>query len=197
MDGASITRLRWRLHGAWMWPSFVVLTVLDGVLVHWHPLTGDSESPVAGWLIGLFLSLVGFVLVAPVLARLLRRIRPDMPRVVARDYAGTMVTAAVTAVLLAAGLAHHASISADRRALEDATARGVAFIGTHAPKSFQVNLQSVSTYVIQSRAVYRTCVSDTTRTRTYCVIVDRHLPFARSVRYAGSEPNSVLSLGTN
>ena len=28
------TRMRWRLRGAWMWPSFVAITLLDGVLLH-------------------------------------------------------------------------------------------------------------------------------------------------------------------
>jgi hypothetical protein len=196
MDGASITRLRWRLHGAWMWPSFVVLTLLDGVIVHWRPLAGDSESPVGGWLIGVFLSLVGFVVLAPLIGVVLRRLRGDMPKIVARDYAGTIVTATVTAILLAAGLAHHASVTADQRTLEDATARAEAFIGTHAPEGFQTNLRSVSTYVIQAGVMYRTCVSNTAQTKTYCVIVRPKMPFADSVRFAGYEPNSVLSQGT-
>jgi hypothetical protein len=39
-------------------------------------------------------------------------------------------------------------------------------------------------------------VPDTTNTRSFCVIVDRSLPFEKSVRFSGYEPNSVLSEGT-
>jgi hypothetical protein len=196
MDGASLARIRWRLRGAWMWPAFVVATVLDGAIVHWHPLAGDSESPVSGALIGCFLSLVGIVILAPGLGLLVRRFRRDMPKVVARDYAGTAVVALVTAGLFAGGLVHRASITADQRALEDAVARAEAYIGTHAPREFRQNLPSASTFVIVSGRLYRTCVLSMFGTRSYCVVVDRRLPFGRSVSFSGHEPNSILSQGT-
>lgn len=195
MDGASLARLRWRLHGAWMWPTFIVLTVIDGVIVHWRPLSGDAESAVSGWLVGLFLSLVGIAVLAPVLGVLLRRIRPDMPKVVARDYAGTTVVLAISALLLGIGLARRSTVTADQRALQDAVARAQAYIGSNAPAQFRQNLQSASTYEIQPDSIYRTCVRNVEGNRTYCVIVKRNLPFARSVVPAGSEPNSVLSQG--
>jgi hypothetical protein len=196
MDGARMTRLRWRLHGAWMWPTFVVLTLFDGLLVHWLPLSGDHESPVSGWLIGCFLGLVCIVLGAPLLGRALRRVRPDMPRVVARDYAGTGAVLAVTLILLAAGLVHRSTINSDQRALQDAVARAQAYIGTYAPNQFRVNLGQASAYELQPPMIYRVCVPNRPATRTYCVIVHRDRPFARSVTFAGYEPNSVLSEGT-
>ena len=196
MDGARLTRLRWQLHGAWMWPAFVVLTVLDGLLVHWLPLSGDTESPMAGWLIGLFLGLGVIVLIAPTLGYLLRRARPDMPKVVARDYAGAAGIMAVTLILLVAGLAHRGAVSADQRALQDAAARAQAYIGTHAQPEFRVNLQQADVYELQPPMIYRVCVPNRSHTRTYCVMVRRDRPFQTSVSYAGSEPNSVLSQGT-
>ena len=195
MDGASLARLRWRLHGAWMWPTFIVLTLLDGLIVHWRPLSGDSESAVSGWLLGVFASLVGIAVLSPILGRALRRVRRDMPKVVARDYAGATVVVAVTAVLLAIGLAHHATVTADQRALEDAVARAEAYIGTRAPAQFAGNLQSASTFEIQPPSIYRTCVRNLEGTRSYCVIVRRGMPFGHSVVPAGSEPNSVLAQG--
>jgi hypothetical protein len=196
MDGAPLLRLRWRLHGAWMWPTFIVLAVVDGALVSWRPIAGQSESPVAGWLLATFLSLVGIAVAAPLLGMLLRRIRPDMPKVVARDYAGTGVVVAVSAALLIAGLVHHATVVADQRALEDAVARAEAFIGDRAPAVFRANLGSADTYELQPPLIYRTCVSNPQRTRSYCVIVDRSKPFADSVRPSGSTPNQVLAQGT-
>jgi hypothetical protein len=44
MDGAWLTRMRWRRRGAWMWPAFVALTVVDAFVVHALPPDGDSEG---------------------------------------------------------------------------------------------------------------------------------------------------------
>lgn len=197
MHGARFTRLRWRLHGAWMWPTFIVLTLLDGALVHWLPLSGDSESPVAGWLIGLFAGLAAIVILAPTLGYVLRRARTDMPSVVARDYAGTGALAVVSLLLLVAGLAHRGTVSADQRALQDAIARAQAYVGTNAPPQFRNNLRQASAYELQPPMIYRVCVPNLRQTRTYCVIVHRDRPFGRSVSFAGYEPNSVLAEGTN
>jgi hypothetical protein len=198
MDATPLRRLRWRLRGAWLWPSFFVLTVADAAIVHGLPLSGDApENLVGGWLLGCILSLIAIVLLAGLAGRLVRRLAPDMPTVVARNYGGTLVTLAVTLALLGAGLLHHSAITADRHALQDATARAVAYIGDHAPARFQANARFLDMLVVQPRVVYRFCVVDRTHTEDYCVIVNRALPFARSVRYTGSEPNTTLGRGTN
>jgi hypothetical protein len=197
MVTGRFVRMRWRLRGAWMWPTFVALTLLDGAIVSWFPLAGDSESPVGGWLLGLFLSLLGIILVAPLLARGLRRYRRDMPPVVARDYAGTAVVVTVTVMLLVIGLAHRQAIASDQRALQDAIARAQAFIGDRAPLQFQFQrtLSNVDTLPIQPPDIYRVCVRNRQRTTDYCVIVNRSEPFGSSVKFSGSEPNSLLGQG--
>ncbi|HET9719114.1 MAG TPA: hypothetical protein VFP55_03460 [Solirubrobacteraceae bacterium] len=197
MDGARFTRLRWRLHGAWMWPTFVVLTLADGAIVHWLPISGDSQSPMSGWLIGLFAGLVAIVLAAPALGFVLRRLRRDMPSIVARDYAGTGAIMAITLILLAAGLSHRSAVAADGRALQDAIARAQGYIGTHAPAEFRANLRQANAYELEPPTIYRVCVPNRVQTRTYCVVVHRNRPFSRSVSFAGYEPNSVLSEGTS
>ena len=179
-----------------MWPTFVVLTLLDGLLVHWLPLSGDSESAMTGWLIGLFAGLAVIVLVAPALGYVLRRIRGDMPTVVARDYAGAGAVMCVTVIILAAGLVHHSTVTSDGRALEDAVARADAYIGVHARPEFRDNLAQASAYELQPPMIYRVCVPNRAATRTYCVIVHRDMPFGRSVSFAGYESNSFLSEGT-
>ncbi len=118
-----LSRLRWRLRGAWMWPTFVALSVADGALVHWRPLAGDSISAVGGWLLGLITSLIAIVVLAPPLGLLLRRVRRDMPKVVARDYGGATAVVLATVALLATGLTHRHTITTDDKALQDATAR--------------------------------------------------------------------------
>jgi len=196
MDGASVMRLRWRLHGAWMWPAFIVLTLADGLLANWLPIAGDSESPVAGALLGAFLGLAAIVFVAPPLGMLMRRLRRDMPRIVARDYAGATALIAITAAFLVIGLVHHQTVLVDRHALEDAVARAEAFIGERAPDQFRQNLASADTFELQPPLIYRTCVNNFEQTETYCVVVNRSKPFANSVTVSGSEPNRVLSQGT-
>ena len=37
-------RLRWRMRGAWLWPSFAIAVFGDAVLMHELPLSGDSTG---------------------------------------------------------------------------------------------------------------------------------------------------------
>ena len=98
-------------------------------------------------------------------------------------------------MFLVIGVAHQAQVRSDTRALEDAVARATAYIGDRAPAQFRTNLQSASTYEIQPGTIYRTCVRNRPGTRAYCVVVDRNRPFAASVRFAGSEPNTTFTRG--
>jgi hypothetical protein len=40
-------------------------------------------------------------------------------------------------------------------------------------------------------------VPNAAHTKSYCVIVDRSLPFDRSVKFSGYEPNATLATGTD
>ena len=191
----SLTRIRWRLRGAWLWPSFVVLSLIDAAIIHALPPAGDSATWVAGWLAGFVANLIAVAFLGRLGGRIVRRLRRDMPVVVARDYAGAVMTLAITGALLAAGLSHHQTVRADRAALQDATARAEAFIGAHAPAAFQRNLRTLDTYPLQIPVLYRVCATGSAAARYYCVVVDRSKPFGASVRYAGSEPNWVLGQG--
>ena len=81
--------------------------------------------------------------------------------------------------------------------MDDAIKRAQAYIGDRAPAEFRRNLEFVDTFVIEQGSIYRTCVPSDDRKRTYCVIVKTHLPFPRSVSFAGYEPNSVMSAGAS
>lgn len=198
MDGARLARLRWRLHGALLWPSFVVLIVVDAFVGHALPPAGDSQSLAGAWLVGMWAMLIGIIVLAPAAGALIRRRRPDMPRVVARNYGGAVVIFAISAALLAAGLIHRPSLIAGRESLALAQARARIWIGEHAPPAFRRTLPDVDTYAIQPGSIYRTCVlSFEDARRTYCVVVDTRVAASRSVSFAGYEPNSVLSAGTS
>ncbi len=195
MDLAPLVRMRWRLRGAWLWPSFVALSILDAALLKARPILGDSISLAGAWLLGLVSTLIAIVLLTPLVAKLVGRVRPDMPRVVARDYAGAQIALCVTLAIFAGGLIHHHVVADDSSALADATARAEAYIGAHAPDEFQVHLHDLNTLAIQPPSIYRTCAADRNDSRYYCVVVNRSKPFGQSVKYDGSEPNSLLSQG--
>lgn len=197
MERGWLHRLRWRRRGAWLWPAFVALIAADAAVGHLRPPLGDTESIAAAAIAGLALNLLAVLLLSRPVGAVLRRFRPDLPGVVARNYAGTAVVFAVTVALLGAGLAHHATIVADQAAMRDATVRAEAWIGDRAPPEFRRNAQRTDTVAIQPGSIYRTCVRDQRGDRTYCVIVKTQLPFARSVSFDGSEPNSVFAEGVN
>lgn len=197
MDLSWLVRARWRMLGAWMWPAFVVLAVVDGVIGHLLPAAGESATLFGAIVLGLVVNLVVVVLCARPAGMLLRRRRPDLPPAIARNYGGAACVALVTLGFLAAGLAHHSQIVSDRHAMHDAAERAAAWIGDHAPAPFRVDAARLNTVAIQPGSVYRACVANPRDTRDYCVIVDDRRPLSRSVVPAGSEPNAVLDRGTD
>jgi hypothetical protein len=193
---ARLVRMRWRRAGAWLWPAFILLTVADAVIGHELPPAGATESLMAAALLALFLNLLAVLFLSRPLGWTLRRVRTDLPGMVARDYGGTFAVVAVTAALVAVGLVHAPAIKASQRAQQDAIARAQAWIGARAPDEFRRNLQYVSLLEIQPGSIYRACVPSPDGRRNYCVIVNRDLPLERSVTFSGSEPNSVLGAGS-
>ena len=199
-----LVRLRWRLRGAWMWPSFVVLAAADGVIGHLLPPAGTTETVVGGLVLGLVLNLLCVVLLGPLFGRALRARRRDLPTAIARDYAATGCILLVTAGFVAVGALHHQQIVRDRAILHDAVVRAAAWIGDHAPARFQARAGTLDTYVIQSGTVYRECAAASGsqsgaggQAQYYCVIVDERGSGQASVRPAGSESNETLSRGTD
>jgi hypothetical protein len=197
MDRTDLVRLRWRLTGAWLWPCFLVLTVVDATFVHLLPPQGDSEGVVLAWIQSTVLMMLAIAFVSPLLGLVLRRVRRDLPRNVARNYAGTFGVLGVSALLLLAGLLNHHTIVIDRAARLDASQRAEAWIGDHAQPEFQADVQELDTYAIQPPQIYRSCVLNPARTRSYCVVIDLAKPFGTGVKYAGDESNELLEQGAN
>jgi hypothetical protein len=196
MDGA-IARLRWRRRGAWLWPAFALLTLVDAVIGHLLPPAGQTQTLIGAALVACFFNLIGILLLSRPVGALIRKRRPDLPAIVARDYAGTAVIACITAAILLVGIVHRHTVLANVRSMQDATARAQAWIGDRAPAPFRRNLASVTIFTIEAGSIYRACVPDAQRTRTYCVIVNTRLPFGNSVKFDGYEPNSLFAVGVN
>jgi hypothetical protein len=193
---ARYVRMRWRRSGAWLWPAFVALTIVDAAIGNALPPSGDTESIAGAALLALVANLLAVILLSRPLGWIIGRFRPDLPGIVARDYGGTAVVFTITAILLTVGLLHRPAIQARQRAMADAMARAQAWIGDRAPPEFRHDLGAMSMYAIQPDAIYRACVASADGTRSYCVVVNRNVPFPGGVTFSGSEPNSSLAAGT-
>jgi hypothetical protein len=114
-------RLRWRLRGAWQWPTFLALTVADAIVLALLPFYDPGPGGLfPALLLAGFANLFAVAVAAPLAGRFVRSVRRDLPRVVARDYAGTCLLVGIAAALVAGGLLHRpaaAAAEADRAAV--------------------------------------------------------------------------------
>ncbi|MBA3747250.1 MAG: hypothetical protein H0W96_07110 [Solirubrobacterales bacterium] len=185
----SYKRLRWRRRGAWLWPTFVVATVLESALLHWLPVQGDATGWVAALLVAGSLNLLGVVVVGGIGGFVLHRRRGDLPKVVADDYAGMVALGLVATCLLVAGLVHRPQISDERadfaaqsRAVRDWIAvHGNAYAREHVGRADSVRLDV---------DLYRTCVPRPDPKRFLCLVVDTSQQPPAIKRDRSREPNT-------
>jgi len=181
-------RLRWRMRGAWLWPAFFGLTALDGILIaQLPPYDGAPRDALGGALLAGFANLLLVAVVAPHAGRALRRRRPDLPRIVANDYAGAALVAGLSVVVLVAGLAHRPAVAAERddRAAVYAAVHG--FVTSQAIE-WQHGLDRVDARQLAPE-VYRACVPGDDPRRALCLIVDTDQRPAGVARDGSMEPN--------
>jgi hypothetical protein len=196
MDGVERVwhrRLRWRLRGAWMWPTFAVLTLVDGVLlVVLPPYEGAPSDVFPGVLLALFANLLAVALAAPLAGFVLRRRRRDLPRRIAADYAGAWLLGAIAGLLVVGGLAHRPGAAAedDRR---QAVAKTVHdYVVSSAPE-YRSGLDHMDA-IRQEPDHYRACVPGADPRHSLCLFVrtDQHPPgFTRDTSQV---PNSEYRL---
>jgi len=165
-----LRRLRWRLRGAWQWPAFVGLTVLDGLVLTRLPFFGEGTTLFAGILVAGFLNLFAVAVLAPAAGALLRRRRPDLPRLIARDYAGTALLVACAALLVAGGLLHRPAIAAEEED-RSALARVVHdYVLASHETQYHAGVGSIDALRIEPD-LYRACVPGDDPRRWLCLIV--------------------------
>jgi len=189
MERVWASRLRWRLRGALLAPLVVLLTLADALLIHFRPLAGDGRTNlVAALLLASFLNLVAIAALAPFAGMAWRRMRPELPAIVARDRAGVVLVLLVTAGVVIGGALHHDALVRNAGALADAHARAVAWIGTYAPAPFRRHVELADTVAVVPGSVYRTCAPDLASGRAWCVVVRAD----GVVRRDGGTPNAVF-----
>ena len=170
-------RLRWRLRGAWQWPAFLALTLVDAVLlVLLPPYEGAPENLFPGVILAGFVNLIAIVLLAPLGGRVLRRRRPDLPRMVAANYAGAAVVVAITAVLLAGGLAHRSAAQAEAGQEQEVAAAMHQYVSEQA-REYRGSLGAID--LIRLDEDYsRACIPGDDARHWFCLFVstDQHPP---------------------
>jgi hypothetical protein len=166
------TRLRWRMRGAWQWPMFFVLTVVDGVLLEFlPPYERGPGGLVAGLLLAGFANLLLIAVVGPLVGRRpLRRLRPDLPRPIADDYAGTALMCALCAALAVGGLLHRPAVSSADRERRAVFAAVHDYVRTHAPG--YAGVLDGADAVPQGDHYYRACLPSGDVRRALCLFVD-------------------------
>ena len=187
--GGRLRRLRWRLSGAWLWPAFVVVTLLEMALLHWLPIAGEGSRWIAALLVAGSLNVLAIAVLGGLGGVWLRRRRGDLPKVVADDYAGLAALAVVGLAFLVAGLVHRPQLAAEQAAFArqsqavrlwvDAYANGFARAHVSGADSVQVD-----------RDLYRTCVPQPDPKRWLCLIVDTAHEPPRIKRDTSRESNA-------
>jgi len=184
-------RLRWRLRGAWQWPAFGVLTVIDAVLAAVLPFHGDGADAVGAILFAGFLNLLTVAVIAPFAGMALRRRRRDLPLLIARDYAGTALLVLVCVALFAGGLAHRSARAAERA---DRTAVFTAvheYVMAEEP-AFAGGLATMDTRRLEPER-YRACVYRAGERLPICFFVNTDQTPAGLIRDTERLPNRTNS----
>jgi hypothetical protein len=163
-------RLRWRLRGAWQWPAFVVLTLVDGiVLVVLPPYDGAPENVFPGVVLAGFVNLLAVAVAAPAVGVLLRRVRPDLPRLIASNYAGGWLLAAITTLLLVAGLLHRSDVRAEEARLQAVAGAMHDYVVREEPR-LRSALGAIDVIRIETD-YYRACIPTDAPRRSLCLFV--------------------------
>jgi hypothetical protein len=167
----DLTRLRWRLRGAWQWPSFVAATVAEGILLNELPISGNGPGGIVpGLLLATALNLIVVAILAPLTGMLLRRRRRDLPRAIATDYCGTALLGVLLAVLVLAGIVHHSDVMQENRD-RVATAAAVSTFVHSQEREYLDRLDAMTILKLET-SFYRGCVPDDEPGRALCLFVN-------------------------
>lgn len=203
------SRLRWRLRGAWQWPAFAVLTLLDGfILDRLPPQAPDRLNFVDGVLIATFANLILVGALAPFLAKRLTRRReasvavaggpPPSPessqvqREVFQDRVATALLAAGLAAALVSGIANRPAIVSETEATEEVARQLRDYVARSGNDELQRNLETANTIRL-SEGYFRACIARDDRRRYFCLLVDTNKHPTQVRRDPSAEPNSAFA----
>jgi hypothetical protein len=197
-------RLRWRLIGAWRWPLFLVLTVLDALIVHWLPPNGARALLVPALVLCGFANLFLIGAVAPWLARRMvaRQGQPPPSSTfppanhleLLTDRIASITLVLATAGVLVAGAGNHKVVVAatDRLARGGAAARDFALV--HGPVDVRRNAAAanINSHELEQDGLFRMCIPYDDPTRAFCMFVDASKKPPTVKPDGDSRPNGAL-----
>jgi len=154
-----------------MWPLFAVCVVADSALLTLLPISGVSTSLSDAFVVAGFLNLAIVAVLAPIAGVVLRRVRRDLPRVVAVDYAGTALLLLCSLSLLLTGIVHHPVVAAAQRSVRADAVALRAYVDLHAPAVYRHNLDRADSVRLDP-TFFRTCVPGSRPDVALCLFVD-------------------------
>jgi hypothetical protein len=187
------TRLRWRLRGAWQWPTFAAATVADAVVLTALPFSGGRGQPIGSFLAAGLINIMLIAVVGRGAGALWRRRRPQLPREVAADQAGVATLLVFTALLVLGGVLHRPVLerSDGRRAVAVELSRRLA--ARTAPAEYLASLHRANVWS-PGGDVYRTCFAGHDPRRDFCVYVSFDAGGTpTAVRDSDQRPNATLA----
>ena len=191
------SRLRWRFRGATMWPAFIVVTLLDGVILWRLPPVRTGLNAIDGVLLAVFGNLVLIAALTPWLVRRMavRRVPPpgEAEREVLKDRVGTVLLVAGVFGCLAAGLAARPTVVVETASREENAEAVREYVIASEDAELERNLETANT-VRLGDDYFRTCVARDDRRRYVCLFVDTSESPPRVARDPSAEPNSVYKV---
>jgi hypothetical protein len=172
-------RLRWRLRGAWQWPAYAVLTLLDALILHELPPIRTGVDLIPALIVSSFVNLFLMGAVAPFLAKRLAA-RPQVTgngiplsvrQEVLKDRAAAVLIVIATLGLVAAGLAARPLVVAETDDRERQTELLRGYVAAEAPPEIQRNADIANTIRLEE-GYFRSCINYDDRTRVWCVFID-------------------------
>ena len=172
--------MRWRLRGAWQWPAYALLTLLDAVIVHELPPVREGVDFVPALIVSSFANLFLMGAIAPWFGRRLAErehatdgngIPLAVRAEVLKDRSAAVLLVVATIGLLAAGLGNHPEVVADTEDVEDAIDLLQDYVAAHAPPEIQRNIEIVNTDRLEE-GYFRMCINYDERDRAWCVFVN-------------------------
>ena len=162
-----------------MWPSFIAVTLLDGLILHLLPPIGTGVDLIPAILLATFGNLFLIGVAAPWFARRMWARRPAAepgapPRAqleVLTDRIGTGLLLASVVGVLAAGLAARPTVVSETEDTERNAAAVREFALAHGSEEVVRNLDTANTYRL-GEGYFRTCVALDDRRRAWCVFVE-------------------------
>jgi hypothetical protein len=180
-----------------MWPSFVVLTLIDGLVLHLLPPVSTGVDLVPAILIAVFGNLVLVGAVAPWLAKRLWARRPaagGAPPIaqveVLTDRVGTGLLVASVVGVLAAGLAARPLVVAETDARERAAEAILRVVDESGNEEMMRNRETAQTARLAD-GYFRTCIARDDRRRFWCYFIDANKSPVEVVRDPSQLPNRI------